>query len=953
MVQYIYQNKKGTNEMKNTMLRVISCILLLCMLASVFAGCSKKNEEEPEAPTEAPTDKETDPAETPEDDGEEEISDPNHPANRRPTYADFIPVSQAAAAEGMVLLKNEEETLPLLYDQNVALLGRGVINLVCGASGSAEVNNADSINLLEGMLGKEEENKVIVNKTLAEAYANNSGYTPTVDELKEIRKESDVAVYTVTRNSKDGADRKDEPGDYHLSENETNDIKNLIEAGFEDIVVIVNSGNIIDTTKLLSFDEVKAILFAWLPGQYGGAAIADILVGDITPSGKLADTLARRYRDYPTYSTFEANRNYVEYKEDIFVGYRYFETFDPTYETVNFEFGFGLSYTTFEYSDVEFIFEDDQISVTCTVTNTGRYIGKETVQLYFAAPNNIIGTPAKELCAFQKTGWLYPGDSQTVTMTVDKSQLASYDDTGRIQKSAYVIEAGDYEFFVGSSIKHAAESGLGYIYEIEEHIIVEQLTEQMKARLIKQRLLSDGTYEDIYSEHELVANTIKTDWVCVEAPADVVVFDDLRADPSKMGQFLAQLSITKLVRIVYSHATKVAGGESTLEPEAVLGLPYTTTADGTAGLNLDASTTEYPVASALACTWNTDLLERMGEEVALEAKKHDIQYWLAPSVNIHRNPLSGANFESFSEDPYLSGILASALIGSVQENGVGCAVKHLVGNEKENNSKRSDTRVSERALREIYLEPFRITVEKADPWLMMTSYNLVNGVKTSTNQELLINIVRGEWGYEGVICTDNKNNTTLINELIAGSDLKLPTGDRNATIQAVEDGVITRELLEEHAARVLNLILKTGKTTGVTDPVRISSQESSSFKSVDFVSKSDGISLENCSEGGQNTAANTKDQFLVYNLIVGDDGEYEVVVRVASPEGNGKFDIYVDNERVASFDNDNNTGDWQKWEDASNTFKLDLDKGHHTLKIVFTEDGLNFNTLTFTPVAEE
>jgi beta-glucosidase len=855
----------------------------------------------------------------------------------------------------MVLLKNEEETLPLLYDQNVALLGNAVVHLVDGASGSAKVNNADTVNLLEGMLKKQSENKVMVNKTLADAYSNVEGYVPTLEELKEIRKESDVAVYTITRNSKDGADRDDKAGDYYLSTDEVKALDDLVEAGFEDIVVIINSGNVIDTTKLLAYDQVKAILMAWLPGQYGGAAIADILVGDITPSGKLADTLAKRYKDYPTFSTFSKSNSYVEYEEDIFVGYRYFETFDPSYEKVNFEFGFGLSYTTFEYSDVDFEFTDEDITVTFTITNTGKYIGKETAQLYFAAPDGDLGTPAKELCAFQKTGWLYPGDSQTITMTVDMAQLASYDDTGKIQKSAYVIKEGDYEFFLGSSIKQAQESGLGYIYDIDENIIVEQLSTQMKARLLKQRLLADGSYEDIYSEHEIVAPTLKTDWVCVEAPAQVVMFDDLRTDPSKMGQFLAQLSIEKLVRIVYSHSAKVEGAESTLEPDNVLGLPYTTTADGTAGLRLSRSTTEYPVASALACTWNPDLLGRMGTEVAIEAKKCDIQYWLAPSVNIHRDPLSGANFESFSEDPYLSGMLASALISSVQENGVGCAIKHLVGNEKESRRDRSDTRVSERALREIYLEPFRIAVEEADPWLIMTSYNLVNGVKTATNQELLINIVRGEWGYKGVICTDHKNNTTLIDELIAGSDLKLPTGDRAATIKAVEEGKITRELLEEHAARVLALVLKTGKTTGITSSIYIDAESKSVFKSVDFVSKSEGIQIEDCSdEGGtKNTSYNEKDQYLNYNLIVGATGEYEIVVRVASPEAAGAFDIYVDGNLAGSFVNDTQTADWQVWADSENTVKIKLDRGYHTLKILFTESGLNFNTLTFSPVKAE
>jgi hypothetical protein len=297
-------------------------------------------------------------------------------------------------------------------------------------------------------------------------------------------------------------------------------------------------------------------------------------------------------------------------------------------------------------------------------------------------------------------------------------------------------------------------------------------------------------------------------------------------------------------------------------------------------------------------------------------------------------------------------MLASAIISSVQENGIGCAIKHLVGNEKETNVKRSDTRVSERALREIYLEPFRIAVKEANPWMIMTSYNLVNGVKTATNQELLVNIVRGEWKYDGVICTDNKNNTTLIDELIAGSDLKLPTGDRAATIKAVEEGKITRELLEEHAARVLNLVLKTGKSTGIEKAVRISADAESSFKSVDFVSKSDGIQIEDCSdEGGtKNTSYNEKDQYLNYNLIVGATGEYDIVVRIASPEAAGAFDLYVDGKVAAKFVNDTKTADWQIWADSESVIRIKLDRGYHTLKILFTEDGLNFNTLTFTPV---
>lgn len=938
--------------MKKTFLRFIAIALLAVMICSAVAGCGKKDEnviQTPSDKTEKPTDGEI----TVPGDDENKITDPNHPANRRPTYADFVPLSRAAAAEGIVMLTNEDNVLPLVPEDEVVLVGNAVINLVDGASGSANVNNSETVNLLKGMLQKQREEKVIINDALVAAYADDPGHAPTVEELTEARKSANKAVFTITRNAKDGEDRTDKPGDYYLSAEEMNAIKNLVDAGFEDIIVVVNSGNIIDTTKLLSYPEVKAILFAWLPGQYGGAAISDILVGDITPSGKLTDTLARSYRDYPTADTFGEDRAFVNYTEDIFVGYRYFETFDPAGRNVNFCFGHGLSYTTFAYSDPDFEFTDDEIIVTFTVTNTGEYLGKETAQLYFSAPQGELGKPAKELCAFAKTRTLYPGESQELTMTVDIFELASYDDTGKIKKSAYIIEEGDYEFFLGSSIQDAQTSGLGYIHTVYETEIVEELSEQLPARLLKKRLLATGEYEEIYREYEIEALEPVSDWTPVEEPENFILFSDLYDNPELMAPFLAQLSPEQLIYIVYAHTAKIEGGEGSTGEVADFGIPITNTADGTAGLRLSKSCMEYPVAASLACTWNEKLLSNIGEELAFEAKENNAHYWLAPAVNIHRDPLGGANFEYFSEDPYLSGMLASAIINGVQKNGVGCAIKHLVGNEKEDNRKNSDSRMSERALREIYLRPFQIAVEEADPWMMMTSYNLVNGVRTSVSRSLIVDIVRGEWGYEGVICTDRKNSTTLIDELIAGSDLKLPTGDRAATLKAYEEGKLTRAVLEEHAARVVELLLKTGISKNSKD-IRISADKESTFKSVDFVSKSSSITVEDCKdEGGtQNTGYNEKGKYLTYNIVVDRTMTFEVTVRVASPSGAGGFDFYVDDEQVGSFLNRTNTGDWQSWKKSNETATITLPRGKHVLKLVINEDGLNFNTVTFTPAVD-
>lgn len=933
---------------KSILYRIVACALLFSMLCTALIGCSKKNGEDAEDVTVEETDEPLKDVIVDED--EEEI-DYNHPANRRVVYSDLVPLSRGAAAEGMVLLKNEEQILPLNYDKNVALFGNAVINLVDGASGSANVNNSNTVNLLEGMLKKQKEEKIMLNKQIANAYLENEGYVPTVEELYEARRTSDVVVYTITRPASDGADRDDVVGDYYLSVEEMQEIKNLITAGFDDIIVVLNVGCVIDTTRLLSFPQVKAILLAWLPGKYGGDAIADILVGDVTPSGKLTDTLARTYKAYPSYRTFSKDDSYVEYKEDIYVGYRYFETFDPTYKNVNFEFGFGLSYTTFEYSDVSCDIDGDIVTVKCKITNTGEYWGKETVQLYYSAPQGELGKPAKELCAFVKTRALYPGDWQTVTMTVDMKDLASYDDTGKIQKSAYVLEEGDYEFFIGSSIRNAGESGLGCIFTQDETVIVEQLSEQLPARLLKERLLSDGSYENVYAEYEIEELTAKSDLKTVEAPDEVIMFEDLEEHPELMESFLAQLESLKLIRLLYSHASVIEGGEGTTEYDFTYGIPYANIADGTAGLRLSQSCTEYPIQTALACTWNTKLLERVGEAVAEEAKEKGVQMWLAPAVNIHRDPLCGANFEYFSEDPYLSGVLAAAMITGSQEAGVAATLKHLVGNEKETNRKNSDSRMSERALREIYLEPFRLAIELADPWMLMTSYNMINGVKTSASYDLLNGIVRDEWGYEGVICTDRYDSTSLPNAILAGVDLTLPHADRNTALQAFEDGILTRALLEERAARVIELLLKTGKR--IEEAVDLSSNGASILLSTDFVSKSAEIRIEDCADEGvdKNTAGNVKDLYLIYYVNSAADMEYEITVRVASPEALGAFDIYIDGNKAASFDNATQTEGWQAWADAPNTVKITIPKGNHTMKIVFTENGLNFSKLTFMPTA--
>ena len=932
-------------------IKLIALMLSVLMVLAVFASCAGQADgNDKETSSESDGNGATDNN----DDNVIDLDKIGDPGYRRPEYSDFIPLSRAAAAEGMVLLKNEDNVLPLSPDDTVALCGSAAINTVSVPNGSG-VSVENPYSLLKGMQEKQEEGKVVVDSSLVDGYSTNRRYSPKEEDFKKAKETADTALMIISRNTRSGSDASAQMGSYYLSTDEIAMLGNLIKAGFEDIIVVLNVGAIVDTTKLLAIPQVKAILFAWQPGEYGGLAMADILVGDISPSGKLTDTLAESYKDYPSSTNFAKSDEYVEYNEDIYVGYRYFETFDSGYKNVNFEFGFGLSYTTFEYSDAEFEFLEDKIKVSVKVTNTGNYHGKEVAQVYVSAPQGELGKPAKELVAFAKTVTLYPGEAQILHMEINMADLASYDDTGKVQKSAYVLEEGDYEFFVGGSVKHCVETGLGYSFNVSENTTVEQLSEQMKARLLKERLLADGSYENVYSEHEITVPAATTTNTTVKAPEKLILFGELYDNPSLIDSFLAQMSDEELVYLLYGHQQGDGRNDpSTIADFADYGIPAVIAVDSPAGLSVSGvSTTAWPTATALGCTWNVELIEKVGIAIGKEAKENGVDVWRAPSANIHRDPLCGNNWEYFSEDPLLTGVMAKALISGVQSQGVGASLQYLVGAEKEQNKNSADVRVSERALREIYLRPFEIAIE-ADPWMLITSFNLVNGVETATNYSLITEIVRKEWGYNGVICSEWRNNTDILDEILAGQDLKMPSADTGALMKALAEGKVSRALLEERAKRIIELVLKTGKGKLVEGIIEFNPGETTKFQSVDFTDKSSAIGTEDCKDEGvdKNTTYNETGNYLCYDFISRGDQNYAVTIRIASPEGEGAFELSLDGKTIAVYENQINTGDWQAWTDAGQIFVINIPTGIHQLKITFIENGLNFSVITFTPTEE-
>lgn len=894
--------------------------------------------------------------------------------------AERAKLSRAAATEGQVLLRNENEALPLQRGEQVAVFGGWQINYIATGSGSGDMPYTPKMNFYEAMLEKTNEGKISLYTPISEYYQQNrpewslndpykdfSDAVVITDEMIAAAKNSgvDTAVMVIGRRSGEDMDRTAE--DYYLSDGEKAMLRRLRNS-FSKLIVIMNVCGATDTTALVEEYDVDAILVTWFGGMEGAGAACDCLVGDVTPSGKLTETFAKSLEDYPTTETFLESVNYVNYTEDIYVGYRWFETFDPAYTKVNYPFGFGLSYTDFAIDRVSASVSNGEIHVTARVTNIGKtYAGKEVVEVYYAAPQSVLGNPAKELAAFAKTDLLAPGESQTLEMSFDINDMAGYDDRGKIAKSAYVLEKGDYDVFVGNSVKNAGERGSVYTYTQAENKIVEQLSEKMSPVNLAKRLLADGSYEDLdaievldnfvsknqpchveaeyfdkssadvkterfsldastygtclqggsvaankFVEYVINAesagdcnlvlraangheaqndfadfyingekldvqmniprtgsgwfdfisldaitvplkegrNTLRIvskaehfpniDWMEISyaaepakaaavtvspknaaagASGDKIMLWDVQDDPALMDAFVAQLSDSQLALMHCGAAATGymgAGGMGNLEE---FGIPNVQTCDGPHGIRLQTvPNTSIPCMRLLASSWNMELITLMGKLGGYEAELYNVDFWLAPGMNIMRNPLCGRNFEYYSEDPLVTGLGAAAFTKGVQSQKVSVVAKHFAGNNKESNRYFSDSRMSERALREIYLKGFEIAIKEGqnsdDPatntiWSIMTSYQYINGVRTPESRELITDILRGEWGWKGLVMTDWGAVSNNTKEILAGNDVKMPTGNADELLASLANGDITRADLENAAKNLFSVILKT------------------------------------------------------------------------------------------------------------------------------------------------
>lgn len=792
-------------------------------------------------------------------------------------------ISKTAATQGMVLLKNENSILPLASGKKVALYGSGSVVTIIGGTGSGAVNQRESetVSIYDGLKDVYDITSADYLEAYLESYENQEdGYykagsgwwTPassversleTDGAVDDTAKEADTALFVIRRNSGEGADREQED-DYELTDIEKANLEYL-KSNFEHVVIILNVGGVIDTAEFADDEDVESVLLMSQAGMKSGEALAEILTGEVTPSGKLTDTWAKDYDDYPSSEDFSFNDDDTDtelYSEGIYVGYRYFDTFgvEPEYE-----FGFGKSYTDFSIETTSVEADENNVTVKAKVTNTGSsYSGKEVVQVYFSAPSGKLDVPYQELAAYGKTDELEPGKSQTLEISFKTSDMSSYSE----DDAAYEMAKGDYLIRVGNSSRNThvvakinigddviteqlsnqlmgdndyndvdddlaseAASAESYSYTSEDSEISSAKTIAVSAEKLK--LIDGDNASDVDDEvvtTYVSANTAEEDINNLpgsgkyeEKVEKIELSDDYRDkdlidvynDDISIEEFVTGLTNEEMSNIVEGYSSSStddpivgaqansvegAAGETTQNYYESLGIPNTVLSDGPAGIRItqeytdDDGTTQYqfavafPIGTLLAQTWDEEVVKEVGDAIGTEMAEFGVTVWLAPGMNIHRNPLCGRNFEYYSEDPFLSGTTGAAITNGVQSNpGVGVSIKHYVDNNQEENRSAVDNHISERAMREIYLKGFEIAVKTSQPLTVMSSYNKTNGTWSSENFDILEDVLRSEWDYKGMVMTDWGGMHHIEECMHAGNDLVMPGGSPEEVLSAVED----------------------------------------------------------------------------------------------------------------------------------------------------------------------
>ena len=772
-------------------------------------------------------------------------------------HEEMSAVCRQTAAEGIVLLKNSG-VLPLKKEEKTAFFGRVQRDwFYVGYGSGGDVNPPYRISPMAAI---ESRGDICYHEELAQAYAewcaNNVpfegmwGMWPThFDEMPlseelvaKVARESKKAVVFLGRAMGESMDNKLKKGCYYLADEEKQ-LLDQVTAAFAQVIVVIDAGNIIDLQWTKEYgSRIGAMLYAFQGGMESGNALVDVLYGDVNVSGKLTDTIALRHQDYPAAKNFGGSLHNC-YEEDIYVGYRYFETFKPN--KVLYPFGFGLSYTTFAL-ETQYREENGKCCLDVTVQNTGDRPGAEVVQVYVNPPQGKLGKPLRNLVAFQKTGVIDPGENEVLHFAIDPADFASYDDSGVTgHPYCYVLEAGGYGIYVGSDVRSAKQVAS---WNAQELTVTQTLACRAGAVTNFKRIHPVPDREDRLSPvlesvprrtGDLKAHILENLPAATAIPDRQIHWEQVRRGEETLEDFVAGLNPAELDAITRGEGKMrsslgvdgnagILGG--TTEGLREKGVPVVTTTDGPAGIRISYFTSLLPCGTALACSWNPALVEKMGQLFGAEMAHYGTDILLGPGMNIHRDPLCGRNFEYFSEDPHVSGKIAAAMVRGIQSvPGRSACPKHFACNNQEWMRNRNDSRLSERALREIYLKGFEICVKESAPLTMMTSYNKVNGVWCHYQYELVTDILRGEWGYDGLVITDwwmqssaDPNFPALRNDayrIRAQVDVLMPGGKSNfsgdgdgSLVQSYlsPDGITLGEM-QRCAKNVLRLCLKLGK----------------------------------------------------------------------------------------------------------------------------------------------
>ena len=826
-------------------------------------------------------------------------------------WNEYCGLARKAVAEGVVLLKNDNNALPFRKNSNIAVFGRIQTHYYKSGTGSGGMVNVTKVTgILDALL---ESPDISVNNRLMNIYIEwekthpfdegigwgNEPWSqvemPLPEELVQMTAgESDTALVIIGRTAGEEQDNQNLPGAYRLSETEE-DMLSKVRRAFKKMVVVLNTGSIFDMSFTEQFNP-DAVLYGWQGGMVGGSGTVDVLTGAVSPSGKLSDTIARSISDYPSDQYFgNTVRNF--YAEDIYVGYRYFETAAP--DKVAYPFGFGLSYTNFDIQTVMFdeagFFEktdENFVTARVLVRNTGNVPGKEVVQIYLQAPQGKLGKPLRSLVAFRKTNELKPGESQYLDFKLGASVFASYDDSGVTgHKSCWVLEAGNYQIFTGNSVTNSRKSGE---FNLDRTIVTETLSEALAPdnsfkRMKPGKAEAGGTeagryemaWEDVPSltEDESVRRlrSLPQEIPCTGDKGYKLI--DVKTGRVSMDEFIGQLSDEDLACIIRGEGmgspnvtpgTAAAfGGVS--EPLKQAGIPCGCCSDGPSGMRMDCGTKAFslPNGTLLACTFNTELVEELFEMTGWEMVKNKVDTLLGPGMNIHRHPLNGRNFEYFSEDPLLTGKMAAAQLRGMQKAGVTGTIKHFCGNNQETRRHDIDSVISERALREIYLKGFEIAVKEGHATSVMTTYGSVNGTWTAGRYDLNTQILRNEWGFRGIVMTDwwanisekgmAPDKTNFAAMVRSQNDIYMvcPDGAVNSTgdntLEALAAGKLTRGELQRSAANICGFLLDThalmrlnGQETRISVINNTDTEEDFDAQNIKYFAVEDGteISLE-------------------------------------------------------------------------------------------------------------